>query len=144
MTSVTVEPQQHTETAAAERSREGRAPLTTAQYIWRLLRYDRPLFFTNIVLWTVIRIPPLLMGMVAGWFFDALTGHHPLGLGPWAVVALMGGVALADAATFAGIPQALEDTGMVRVWPADIVGAPNGEGNPAAGRVSATRHGETG
>lgn len=102
MTSVTVEPQQHTKTAAAERSREGRAPLTTAQYIWRLLRYDRPLFFTNIVLWTLIRIPPLLMGLVAGWFFDALTGHHPLGLGPWAVVALMGGVALADAATFAG------------------------------------------
>ncbi len=100
MTSVTTEPQQTSETATRSRQ-SGRAPLTTAQYVWRLMRYDRPLFFSNIFLWTIIRIPPLLMGLVAGWFFDALTGHHPLGFGPWAVVALMGAVALADAATFA-------------------------------------------
>jgi ATP-binding cassette, subfamily B, bacterial len=101
MTSVTAEPQQTAKTAAAESRQEGRAPLTTAQYIWRLLRYDRPLFFVNIILWTAVRFPPLLMGLVAGWFFDALSGHQALGLGPWAVVALMGGVVLADAGTFA-------------------------------------------
>jgi ATP-binding cassette subfamily B protein len=103
VTSVTAEPQQKPETGetAAGSRQEGRAPLTTGQYIWRLLRYDRPLFFGNIILWTIIRIPPLLMGLVAGWFFDALTGHQAQGMSPWTVVALMGGVALADAATFA-------------------------------------------
>lgn len=100
MTSVIAEPQQTAETAAGNR-RAGRAPLTTAQYIWRLLRYDRPLFFINIFLWTIIHSLPLLTGLVAGWFFDALTGHQTLGLNAWAIVALMAGIAVARAGTFA-------------------------------------------
>ena len=100
MTSVIAEPQQTAETAAGNR-RAGRAPLTTAQYLWRLLRYDRPLFFINIFLWTIIHSLPLLTGLVAGWFFDALTGHQSLGLNAWAIVALMAGVAVARAGTFA-------------------------------------------
>ncbi len=100
MTSVIAESQPDTETAAGSR-RAGRAPLTTAQYLWRLLRYDRPLFFTNIVLWTIIRIPPLLTGLVAGWFFDALTGHQSVGLSAWGIVTLMASIAVADAVTFA-------------------------------------------
>ena len=42
-----------------------------------------------------------------------------------------------------GIPQELEGTGNVRVCWAVIEGGPNGDGNPAAARVSATRQGLT-
>jgi ABC-type multidrug transport system fused ATPase/permease subunit len=88
------------ETAAEARRQAGRAPLTTGQYLWRLMRYDKPLFFVNIVLWTIIHGLPLTTGLVAGWFFDALTGQQAFGLNVWAIVALMAGLAIARAATF--------------------------------------------
>jgi ATP-binding cassette, subfamily B, bacterial len=105
MTSVVsqpIEPQQGRRVVArAARLQAGRAPLTTPQYLWRLMRYDKPLFFINIVLWTIIHALPLMLGLVAGWFFDALTGQQALGLNAWAVAALMAGVALARTGTFA-------------------------------------------
>ncbi|HEX9035729.1 MAG TPA: ABC transporter ATP-binding protein [Ktedonobacterales bacterium] len=95
------EPQHKRRAAAMEaRIQAGRAPLTTPQYVWRLMRYDKPLFFVNIILWTAIHALPLATGLVAGWFFDALTGHQTLGWNAWAVVAIMAGVALARAGTF--------------------------------------------
>lgn len=104
MTTVTAEdadPQRQRAGAVQSAPRAGRAPLTTAQYIWRLMRYDRPLFFINIALWTVIHGLPLATGLIAGWFFDSLTGHQAFGLNPWAVVALMAGVAIARSGSFA-------------------------------------------
>lgn len=77
------------------------ARLSTPGYLWRLLRYDRPLFFINIVLWTLEHMSPLLPGLLAGWFFDALTGHAPLHLGAWGVVATVGGVSLGQVVIFA-------------------------------------------
>ena len=108
MTSVVTEPQQDRQdrqdrrAAAREARRQaGRAPLTTPQYLWRLMRYDKPLFIINIFLWTIIHGLPLMTGLVAGWFFNALTGQQSLGLNAWAVVALMAGVVIARAASFA-------------------------------------------
>jgi len=65
-----------------------RARLTTWQYLWRLLRCDPRLFLLNIVLWTFIHVAPVVIGVLVGWFFDALSGHTDLGLNAWAVVAL--------------------------------------------------------
>ena len=79
-----------------------RAPLTTRQYLWRLLRYDRPLFFINILLWTIEHAAPLLPGLLAGWFFSALTGNAPWNLSVWAVVALVTAAGVGQAAIFSG------------------------------------------
>jgi hypothetical protein len=48
------------------------------------------------------------------------------------------------AAAVAGIPHELEGKGKERCVPAVIDGGPNAPVNPAAARVSATRHGVTG
>lgn len=79
-----------------------RAPLTTRQYLARLLRYDRPLFIINLILWTLEHAAPLLPGLLAGWFFSALTGNAPWNLSVWAVVALVTAAGVGQAAIFAG------------------------------------------
>lgn len=77
------------------------APLRTRDQLWRLLRYDRPLFIINIILWTIEHSAPLLPGLLAGWFFGALTHSAPWNLGVWTVVALVTGVGIGQAAIFA-------------------------------------------
>lgn len=99
MTTATVE--RRDEQGRQPLSEPPRAPLTTRQYLWRLLRYDRPLFLINIVLWTIEHASPLLPGLMAGWFFSALTGHAPWNLGVWAIVALVAGVGVGQASIFA-------------------------------------------
>ncbi len=78
-----------------------RAPLTTRQYLWRLVRYDPQLFLINIVLWTLEHAAPLVPGLLAGWFFSALTGAAPWNLSVWAIVALVTGVGIGQTAIFA-------------------------------------------
>ncbi len=78
-----------------------RAPLTTRQYLWRLLRYDPALFIINLILWTLEHAAPLLPGLLAGWFFNALTGSAPWNLSVWAIVALVTAVGVARASLFA-------------------------------------------
>jgi ABC-type multidrug transport system fused ATPase/permease subunit len=65
------------------------------------MRYDRSLFVINLFLWTLIHGLPLATGLVAGWFFSALTGQTTLGMNAWAIVILMAGVAIARAGSFA-------------------------------------------
>jgi len=74
----------------------------TRRYLWRLVRYDRPLFLVNIILWTTVHTFPLLPGLLAGWFFSALTGNAPWDLSVWAVVALVTATGVGQAAVFAG------------------------------------------
>ncbi|MFI5278775.1 MAG: hypothetical protein ACHQ1E_15980, partial [Ktedonobacterales bacterium] len=75
-----------------------RAPLSTRQYLWRLLRYDPALFFINIILWTIEHASPLVPGLLAGWFFSSLTGSAPWNLSVWAIVALVTGVGIGQTA----------------------------------------------
>jgi ABC-type multidrug transport system fused ATPase/permease subunit len=79
-----------------------RPPLTTWQYLWRLLRCDTRLFALNLVAWTAVHTFPLLTGLITGWFFDALTGHGPLGLSVWLVVAIFTAAGVARFGIFAG------------------------------------------
>ncbi|HEX8732336.1 MAG TPA: ABC transporter ATP-binding protein, partial [Ktedonobacterales bacterium] len=76
--------------------------LTTRQYLWRLLRYDPALFIINLILWTLEHAAPLLPGLLAGWFFSALTGNAPWNLGVWTLVALVTAAGVGRAAIFAG------------------------------------------
>ncbi|HEV2405170.1 MAG TPA: ABC transporter transmembrane domain-containing protein, partial [Ktedonobacterales bacterium] len=70
-------------------------PLTTWQYLWRLLRCDGRLFVLNLLVWTLVHSFPLVTGLVTGWFFDALTGHAPFGANVWVVVAVVAAAAIA-------------------------------------------------
>lgn len=99
MTTATVERRDGPGSQVAQES--PRAPLTTRQYLWRLLRYDPALFIINIILWTIEHSMPLVPGLLAGWFFGALTGNAPWNLSVWTIVALVTGVGVGQAAVFA-------------------------------------------
>ncbi len=79
----------------------GRTPLTTGQYLWRLLRCDPRLFALNFAVWTTLHTAPVLTGLVIGYFFDALSGHADFALNAWAVVALFAVIGLARFGVFA-------------------------------------------
>ncbi|MGH2485904.1 MAG: ABC transporter ATP-binding protein [Ktedonobacterales bacterium] len=76
--------------------------LTTWGYLWRLLRCDGKLFVLNLLVWTLVHSFPLVTGLVTGWFFDALTGHAPLGANVWIVVAVIAAAAIARFGIFVG------------------------------------------
>jgi ATP-binding cassette subfamily B protein len=65
---------------------------------WRALRammaYRPWLYLANGVLWTLVHLAPLLPGLLAKWFFDALSGAAPVGLDPWSLIALLGAATL--------------------------------------------------
>lgn len=68
--------------------------LTIAPFLWRLIRYRPWLYLLDIVAWVSISLSELLPGLLAKFFFDALTGTAPFGLNVWTVVALVGAAAL--------------------------------------------------
>lgn len=68
--------------------------LTIAPFLWRLIRYRPWLYLLDIVAWVSISLSELLPGLLAKFFFDALTGAAPFGLNVWSVVALVGAAAL--------------------------------------------------
>ncbi len=88
-------------TSAPQDASEQRAPLTTLQYLWRLLRCDPKLFLLNICVWTLIHVSPVLTGLVIGYFFDALSGHADFGMNAWVVVAVFAAVGVARFGVFA-------------------------------------------
>jgi ABC-type multidrug transport system fused ATPase/permease subunit len=81
--------------AAAGEPPAGSAPLSRWQHLWRLVRCDTRLFTTSMIVWTLIHLSPLAVGLVTGWFFDALTDHAPVGLNAWWLVALFAVVGVA-------------------------------------------------
>ncbi len=92
-------------TTAITEQREAQSPASkqpsTRQNLSRLVRYDRVLFIINIILWTIVHSSPLLPGLMAGWFFAALTGAAPWNMSVWMVVALVVGVGIGQASIFA-------------------------------------------
>src|SRR5688572_21212543 len=46
--------------------------MSTARFLWHLTFYRRNLYLSNIVLWTLVYLAPLLPGMVLQRFFDEL------------------------------------------------------------------------
>ena len=68
--------------------------VTVAPFLWRLIRYRPWLYLVDIVAWVSISLSELLPGLLAKFFFDALTGAAPFGLNVWTIVALVGAAAL--------------------------------------------------
>lgn len=56
---------------------------------WRLARYRPWLFAASVLLWAGVHSLPVTTGLVTGFFFDALSGHAPLGLNAWSALALL-------------------------------------------------------
>ncbi|MDA8345441.1 MAG: ABC transporter ATP-binding protein [Thermaerobacter sp.] len=87
-----------------------RSALSPAKFVQALIRTE-PLAYTGTALaWIVWNIWPLVPGILAKWFFDALSGHAPFGLTVPAVVALLfaSGIARAGmmrAASHTGVPM---------------------------------------
>ena len=59
------------------------------QHLAALMRYRPWLYFANGTLWTLIHLSPLVPGLLAKWFFDAVTGEAPAGFGPWTLIAFL-------------------------------------------------------
>ncbi|HEX5505299.1 MAG TPA: ABC transporter ATP-binding protein, partial [Thermomicrobiales bacterium] len=72
-------------------------PLPTWRSLLRMARYAPRLYLSHALLWAVIHTAPLLPGLLAAAFFDALTGRaHPRG-GTTGLLALLAAVAVARA-----------------------------------------------
>ncbi len=63
--------------------------MPTWRYLWAMMRYRPWLYLVNGTLWTLIHLAPLLPGLIAQAFFDALTGHAHAGLTVPTIIALL-------------------------------------------------------
>ncbi len=72
-------------------------------YIWRLATF-RPLLYllSGLLASFMFYVFPLVPGLIVREFFDRLTGDARVGLGPWTLIALLIGAALARAAFLVG------------------------------------------
>jgi ATP-binding cassette, subfamily B, bacterial len=61
----------------------------TYQLLWRLILYQPGLYLLDAVLWALIHLMPLVPGLVAREFFNALTGTAPARFGVPAIIALV-------------------------------------------------------
>ncbi|CAA9590240.1 MAG: Heterodimeric efflux ABC transporter, permease/ATP-binding subunit 2 [uncultured Thermomicrobiales bacterium] len=68
--------------------------MTTWRYLAALMRYRPWLYLANGLCWTLVHLAPLLPGLLAKWFFDALSGSASVGLDPWSLIALLGATTL--------------------------------------------------
>jgi ATP-binding cassette, subfamily B, bacterial len=69
-------------------------PLSTLQQMLRLIRYQGALYAANAFFWTAVHTSPLIPGLIAKAFFDALEAGAA-GFNAWTFVALTMGVGLA-------------------------------------------------
>ncbi len=65
------------------------------QHIWRLIRYRPLLYIVNGVLWTFIHVAPLVPGLIAQGFFNALPQAKGLNSTLWTLIVLLVATALA-------------------------------------------------
>jgi ATP-binding cassette, subfamily B, bacterial len=76
--------------------------MTIYQYLWRLIRYRPWLYLVDCVLWSLIHISPLVPGLVALEFFNALAKSSHLSFGVWSLIVLLVMTALARALLLLG------------------------------------------
>jgi ATP-binding cassette, subfamily B, bacterial len=93
-------------------------PLTTWQQMLRLIRYQRGSYFLNAIFWTLVHASPLVPGLIAKAFFDALESQ-PAGFNVSTFVALTIGVGIARVGVILGgilanIPFRFRMGGLVR------------------------------
>ena len=72
------------------------------KYTWTLVRYRPGLFAANCVLWGLWHNVPVLTGIIAKAFFDALSGQSEAGYNVWTLVAFLAIAGVARLAIFAG------------------------------------------
>ncbi|HBL50904.1 MAG TPA: ABC transporter ATP-binding protein [Firmicutes bacterium] len=68
--------------------------MKTYQYLWRLMCYRPLLYLGNAIAWSIIHFSELLPGIIASWFFDALSGEAAAGLNVWTIIITYFAVAL--------------------------------------------------
>jgi ATP-binding cassette subfamily B protein len=75
-------------------------PLTTWQYLFRLIAWRRGQFVWNFVLWGLFHMIPIANGLLIKWIFDALSGMAEVGFNPWTLLAVLAVAYGARQATF--------------------------------------------
>ncbi|GAA0401061.1 ABC transporter ATP-binding protein [Paenibacillus motobuensis] len=63
--------------------------MKTRHFFWRLLTYRPILYLTNLLMWTIVHMIPLLPGLATKAFFDQLEGNITFPYGVWGIVALL-------------------------------------------------------
>ncbi len=76
--------------------------MTIYQYLWRLIRYRPWLYLTDCIVWTLIHMSPLMPGLIALAFFNALAQSTHLSFGVWSLIVLLVMTALARALLILG------------------------------------------
>ncbi|HEX6797040.1 MAG TPA: ABC transporter ATP-binding protein [Ktedonobacterales bacterium] len=72
--------------------------LPTWRYIARMARYRPRLYLLHALLWGVANLSPLLVGLIASAFFDALTDRAHVTSGTMGLIALLAALAVSNAA----------------------------------------------
>lgn len=76
--------------------------MTIYQYLWRLIRYRPWLYLTDCIVWSLIHMSPLVPGLIALAFFNALAQSTHLSFGVWSLIVLLVMTALARALLILG------------------------------------------
>jgi ATP-binding cassette subfamily B protein len=69
--------------------------MTTKQFLWRMIRYRPWLYLADCVLWSLIHMSPLIPGLIALAFFNALAKNSHMSFGMWSLIVLLVMTALA-------------------------------------------------
>src|SRR2546429_31405 len=76
--------------------------MKTYQYLWKMICYRPRLYATNLFFWTAIHLSPLIPGLIAQQFFNALPGAGHLNNNLWLLIMLLVITALGRAILFTG------------------------------------------
>ncbi len=71
-------------------------PLSTWQYLWRLIKYRPWLYLADVLVWIVFLFMWMVPGVISKLFLDLLSGEAPLRFGVWGIVALAMGSAVGN------------------------------------------------
>ncbi|WMT40776.1 ABC transporter ATP-binding protein [Paenibacillus sp. D2_2] len=68
--------------------------MKTRHFFWRLVTYRPILYLTNLLMWTIVHMIPLVPGLATKAFFDQLEGNVSFPYGVWGIIALLISAAL--------------------------------------------------
>src|SRR5579863_7921583 len=74
--------------------------MKTYQFMWRMIRYRPWLYLIDAITWTLIHLSPLIPGLIAQAFFNALSTNTHLNSGLLSLIALLVVTALARVVLF--------------------------------------------